>query len=147
MSAELEPIIVKNSGRVLLKRFVDDRDGVLCIMNSMKEIPFEIKRVYFINNLDSSDSIRGKHAHRELRQVIFCINGSFTLTLDDGTIQQDILMKQENMGIMLEPMLWHTMHDFSSGCVLLVAASDYFDESDYIRNYDEFLSLVNGDKL
>lgn len=139
-------IRVKHSGRVSLQRIVDDRDGTLCIMNSLKEIPFEISRVYFINNLDSQSSIRGKHAHRRLQQVIFCINGSFTLTLDDGTVQQSIEMKHENEGIILGPMLWHTMHDFSSGCVLLVAASDYYDESDYIRNYDEFLSLVRKGK-
>lgn len=139
-------IRVKHSGRVSLQRIVDDRDGTLCIMNSLKEIPFGISRVYFINNLDSQSSIRGKHAHRQLEQVIFCINGSFTLTLDDGTVQQSIEMKHENEGIILGPMLWHTMHDFSSGCVLLVAASDYYDESDYIRNYDEFLSLVRKRK-
>ena len=135
-------LMVNHSGLVSLRRIVDDRDGVLCIMNSLKEIPFEIKRVYFINNLDSSSSIRGKHAHRQLQQVIFCINGSFTLSLDDGVHQQDIEMKRENEGIILGPMLWHTMHDFSTGCVLLVAASDYFNESDYIRNYDEFMTLV-----
>ena len=134
--------LVEHSGLVSLQRIVDDRDGVLCIMNSLKEIPFEIKRIYFINNLDSFSSIRGKHAHRQLKQVIFCINGSFTLSLDDGVHQQDIEMKRENEGIILGPMLWHTMHDFSSGCVLLVAASDYYDEGDYIRSYDEFLSLV-----
>lgn len=135
-------ILVKNSGLIRLKRIVDDRDGTLCIMNSGKEIPFEIKRVYYINNLDSQSSIRGKHAHRKLHQVIFCINGSFTLTLDDGAQQQSIEMKHENEGIILGPMLWHTMHDFSSGRVVLVAASDYYDENDYIRDYDEFMKLA-----
>lgn len=139
-------ITVKHSGVVTLPRIVDERDGVLCIMNSLREIPFEIKRVYFINNLDSCSSVRGKHAHRKLRQVIFCINGSFTLTLDDGVHQQEIEMKRENEGIILGPMLWHTMHDFSGGCVLLIAASDYFDESDYIRDYAEFMRLVRGGK-
>ena len=133
---------VKNSGIVTLPRIIDDRDGVLCIMNSRQEIPFDIKRMYYINNLDPKSSLRGKHAHRKLRQVIFCINGCFTLTLDDGETQQDILMREDNIGVILDPMLWHTMHDFSSGCVLLVAASDYYDEADYIRNYDEFMQLV-----
>ena len=143
----MDIIKVKHSGTVSLKRIVDDRDGTLCIMNSGKEIPFEIKRVYYINNLDSQSSIRGKHAHRQLQQVIFCINGSFTLTLDDGTVRQSIEMKHENEGIILGPMLWHTMHDFSSGCVVLVAASDYYDESDYIRDYDEFMKLAGtGEK-
>ena len=142
----MDNIIVKNSGIVTLPRIVDDRDGVLCIMNSLQEIPFEIKRMYYINNLDPKSSLRGKHAHRKLRQVIFCINGCFTLTLDDGETQQDILMREDNIGVILDPMLWHTMHDFSSGCVLLVAASDYYDEADYIRNYDEFMRLVREEK-
>ena len=142
----MDKIIVKNSGIVTLPRIVDDRDGVLCIMNSLQEIPFEIKRMYYINNLDPKSSLRGKHAHRKLRQVIFCISGCFTLTLDDGETQQDILMREDNVGVILDPMLWHTMHDFSSGCVLLVAASDYYDEADYIRNYDEFMRLVREEK-
>ena len=137
---------VKHSGLVSLPRIIDERDGVLCIMNSLQEIPFEIKRMYYINNLDSKSSLRGKHAHRTLRQVIFCINGCFTLTLDDGEKQQDILMREDNIGIILDPMLWHTMHDFSTGCVLLVAASDYYDETDYIRNYDEFICLAREGK-
>ena len=142
----MDEIVVKNSGIVTLPRIVDDRDGVLCIMNGLKEIPFDIKRVYYINNLDPKSSLRGKHAHRKLRQVIFCINGCFTLSLDDGGTQQDILMREDNVGVILEPMLWHTMHDFSSGCVLLIAASDYFDEADYIRNYDEFINLAREKK-
>ena len=137
---------VKNSGIITLPRIVDERDGVLCIMNSLQEIPFEIKRMYYINTLDPKSSLRGKHAHRKLRQVIFCINGCFTLTLDDGETQQDILMREDNVGIILDPLLWHTMHDFSSGCVLLVAASDYYNEADYIRNYDEFIQLVREGK-
>ena len=135
-------ILVKNSGEIVIKRIVDERDGSLCILNSCQEIPFEIKRVYFINNLEGFASIRGKHAHRKLRQVIFCINGCFTLSLDDGTTKQDIIMRHDNVGIVLEPMLWHTMHDFSSGCVILVIASDYYDAADYIRNYDEFIALA-----
>lgn len=136
----MDEIRVKNSGYVTLKRYVDDRDGALCIMNANQEIPFDIKRVYYINNLENMTSIRGKHAHRQLQQVIFCINGCFTLSLDDGGQKQDILMMKDNVGVILGPMLWHTMHDFSSGCVLLVAASDYYDESDYIRDYEEFRS-------
>lgn len=136
------PITVKNSGYVELKKVADDRDGVLCIMNGMLDIPFEIKRVYYINHLENARSVRGKHAHKTLQQVIFCISGSFTLSLDDGTNQQDIHMWRDNQGVILGPGLWHTMHSFSNGCILLIAASDYYDESDYIRDYDEFLELI-----
>lgn len=135
----MEKINVKNSGYVELPRIVDERDGVLSIMEGNKDIPFDIKRVYYINHLENLESVRGKHAHRALQQVIFCINGSFTLTLDDGQTKQDIHMWRDNIGIILGTGLWHEMHSFSSGCILLVIASDYYNEADYIRNYDEFL--------
>jgi hypothetical protein len=138
----MNEIIVKNSGIITLPRIVDDRDGILCIMEGNRDIPFDIKRVYYINNLDSVSSVRGKHAHRTLSQVIFCVNGSFTLALDDGCRQQDVHMWQSNVGILLGPMLWHTMYDFSGGCVILVAASDYYFEADYIRDYNEFTALA-----
>ena len=137
----MEKIIVKNSGYVELPRIVDERDGVLSIMQGNKDIPFDIKRVYYINHLENLESVRGKHAHKALQQVIFCINGSFTLTLDDGHNKQDIHMWRDNIGVILGTGLWHEMHSFSSGCILLVVASDYYDEADYIRNYDEFLNL------
>lgn len=143
---KLEEIIVKNSGYVKLKRIVDDRDGCLCIISGQLDIPFEIKRVYYINSLDITSSIRGKHAHHKLRQVIFCISGSFTLMLDDGEKQQEIRMWQDNIGVILDPMLWHTMYNFSIGCVIMVIASDYYDEKDYIRNYDEFIKLIQGQR-
>jgi dTDP-4-dehydrorhamnose 3,5-epimerase-like enzyme len=140
-------ITVKNSGVVALKRLIDGRDGVLCIAEAMRDIPFEVKRVYYISHLDQQASLRGKHAHHTLQQVIFCINGSFVLSLDDGNSKQDILMWKENVGVILGPHLWHTMHSFSNGCVLLVLASDYFNESDYIRNFQEFLNVVGkGDE-
>jgi hypothetical protein len=140
----MESIIVKNSGYVELKKIHDDRDGNLIILEALRDIPFEIKRIYYINNLENSVSIRGKHAHKELEQVIFCISGSFILGLDDGVATQKILMKKDNVGVILGKLLWHTMEDFSSGCVLLVVASDYFIESDYIRDYDEFLKIVGA---
>ena len=135
----MEKIIVKNSGYIELPRIVDERDGVLSIMQGNKDIPFDIKRVYYINHLENLESVRGKHAHKALQQVIFCINGSFTLTLDDGHNKQDIHMWRDNIGVILGTGLWHEMHSFSSGCILLVVASDYYDEADYIRSYDEFL--------
>jgi dTDP-4-dehydrorhamnose 3,5-epimerase-like enzyme len=139
-----EPIIVQNSGYIELSKIRDDRDGNLIIANSNKEIPFLIKRVYYINQLENSISVRGKHAHKQLEQVIFCISGSFLLGLDDGFNQQKILMNEDNVGIFLGKNLWHTMEDFSSGCVLLIFASDYYDEKDYIRCYTEFLDYLKN---
>lgn len=137
-------LTVRNSGYVQLKRIEDDRDGVLCIGEGARDLPFEMKRFYYITNLENARSVRGKHAHRCLWQAIFCVCGSFVLGLDDGFTQQNITMWQNNVGVLLGPGLWHTMHSFSSGCVLLVVASDYYDESDYIRDYDVFLKFVRG---
>lgn len=141
-----EPIKVKNSGYIELKKIRDDRDGNLIIANSNHDIPFDIKRVYYINQLENSVSIRGKHAHKSLEQVIFCISGSFVLGIDDGFIKQKILMKEDNIGIILGKELWHTMEEFSSGCILLVFASDSYDEEDYIRSYEEFLKYIKPSK-
>lgn len=139
---ELPDIIVEHSGIVILKEVVDDNDGILCIGEIEKEIPFPIKRFYFITNLQHTISERGKHAHRELSQVIFCVNGSFMLSLDDGTNKQSIRMGKGPVGIVLGPHLWHTMHDFSNDCAILVVASDLYRESDYIRNYDDFIAFL-----
>ncbi|EKR74246.1 sugar 3,4-ketoisomerase [Leptospira noguchii] len=138
----MDKIIVKNSGYINLKKVRDDRDGNLIILEGMKDVPFEIKRIYYINNLENSVSIRGQHAHKEIEQVIFCVSGSFTLKLDDGKAKQEILMNRDNVGVLLGKMLWHTMENFSSGCILLVVASDYYREDDYIRNYSDFIKLI-----
>jgi hypothetical protein len=140
---DLQKIRVANSGYVQLKKIADGHDGNLCVMEMQRDVPFEIKRVYYINNLENCVSIRGKHAHKELEQVIFCINGSFVLTLDDGDSQQEILMYRDHIGVVLGANLWHTMHSFSTGCILLVVASDFYKESDYIRDYKEFLHHIH----
>ena len=133
---------VKNSGYINLPVIIDSRDGHLCVLESMRNIPFEIKRVYFITHLENNQSIRGEHAHKTLRQVIFCINGFFSLTLDDGNGTQTVDMWKNNVGVVLGPRLWHTMHNFASGTVLMVVASDYYDENDYIRNYKDFIDYI-----
>ncbi len=143
----MEPIQVKNSGYVELKKIEDGHDGNLVVMEARRDLPFEVKRIYFINNLENCISVRGHHAHRTLQQCIFCVSGGFTLGLDDGEIQQEIRIYRDNVGVLLMPGLWHTMHSFSSGCVLLVAASDYFDEADYIRDYDEFKQWLSDSEV
>ena len=121
----------------------DEPDGVLVIGESKKSVPFNIKRVYYINKLGKPKSIRGKHAHKKLSQIIFCINGSFNLHLDDGAVRQKIKMRDPYTGIKLGPMLWHEMTDFSDNCVILVLADNFYKESDYIRDYDMFKKYVS----
>ena len=132
-------VTVDHSGYVELPKIYDERDGHLNILEAGRHVPFAVKRLYYINHLEQCVSVRGKHAHKSLQQVIFCINGSFVLGLDDGRNTQEILMWRDNVGVMLEPGLWHVMKNFSNGCVLLVVASEVYDEGDYIRDYDEFI--------
>ena len=135
-------IRVVNSGWVEIQYVGDYPDGSLGIAEAGKNIPFEIKRVYFINNFGETEAVRGKHAHRKLRQVIFCISGTFDLELDDGEKRQTIKMDCPYRGVILGQMLWHTMANFSKDCTILVLADDLYDESDYIRNYNDFMELV-----
>ncbi|MCK4539878.1 WxcM-like domain-containing protein [Candidatus Parcubacteria bacterium] len=139
-------IKVKNSGIVKLQFYNDFPDGNLVIAESLKSVPFEIKRIYFVNSLHNQEAIRGKHAHKKLEQYIFCINGKFTLSLDDGTVKQKIRLDSPYYGVRLGPELWHTMIEFSPDCVILVFAGDYYNESDYIRDYDEFLKYIKNNR-
>lgn len=143
----ISKIKVKNSGLIKLKAINDFPDGNLIIGEALKSIPFKIKRFYLINNLFNKKSIRGKHAHKKLEQVIFCINGFFTLALDDGENKQKILMNDPTIGVILGKLLWETMSHFSKDCVILVISSDYYKENDYIRNYDNFIKYLNENKL
>jgi len=137
---------VKNSGLLNLKFFKDLPDGNLFIAEARQQVPFDIERIYFINTLANPKAIRGKHAHRELKQGIFCISGSFNLSLDDGFSKQRILLNDPSCGVLLGPMLWHTMSSFSYDCVILVLASAGFNEADYIRDYDKFLTLAGASR-
>lgn len=138
----IKKIRVENSGIVKFQFFNDFPDGNLVIIEEGKNISFPIKRVYFINNLFNPKAIRGLHAHKKLEQVLFCVNGSFVLTLDDGKNKQKITVNDPYYGVRLGPKLWHTMNRFSKDCVILVLASDYFKASDYIRNYEKFIEYV-----
>lgn len=135
---------VRHSGLLDLKFFKDPPDGNLFIAEAGRHVPFEIKRVYFINNLANHGAVRGRHAHRRLEQAIFCINGAFTLHLDDGREKQRLLLNDPSRGVLLGPMLWHTMSGFSYDCVILVLASAPFEEDDYIRDYEEFTRLARA---
>lgn len=101
-------------------------------------IPFEIKRVYYLYDIPSS-AIRGGHAHKHLQQVLIAISGSFDVVLKDGTAVKTVTLNKPDKGLLIKHNIWRELENFSSGAVCLVLASDVFDESDYIRDYDEFL--------
>jgi len=119
-----------------------DERGSLIAIEENADIPFSIKRVYYIFDTQAGVT-RGLHAHRTLRQVLVCVNGSCKVLLDDGMEKISVVMNNVSQGLLVDPMIWHEMYDFSSDCVLLVLASDFYDESDYIRDYHEFIELIN----
>ena len=135
-------LIVKNAKIIDLPQIVDGRDGVLSVAEESINIPFLIKRVFYIYNLQDKNAIRGKHAHRNIEQVLFCINGSFEIILDDGKIKQKIKLDKPNKGVFIGSYVWNTMTNFSDNCIILVFASDFYKEDEYIRNYDVFLNEI-----
>ena len=121
--------------------------GSLSFLEANRHIPFDIRRIYYIYDV-AAGARRGFHAHKELRQVLFCIHGSCKLLLDDGHEKETLSLTSPSEGIMLEGVIWREMFDFSPGAVLLVLASEYYDEEDYIRNYDEFqqyIKMIQGE--
>lgn len=122
----------------------DDR-GILVALEEGKEIPFKIKRVYYIYDT-LPDVRRGFHAHKKLSQILICVHGSCKIHLDDGVDTTEIILNKPSMGLYITNNIWREMYDFSQDAVLMVLASEPYDESDYIRNYHEFLEFVNGKK-
>lgn len=119
-----------------------DSRGQLIALEQNKDIPFHIKRVYYL--YDTKDNVvRGKHAHKKLKQVLLCIKGSCKIKLDDGKTFEEIFLNNPNEGIFINNTVWREMYDFSSDAVLLVLASELYDENDYIRDYDDFIKYIN----
>jgi len=119
------------------------RKGKLSFMESNKDIPFDIKRIYYIYNIEDLNIKRGYHAHKTLKQVIFCLHGSFVLELDNGFEKKEIFLNTHNKGVLIDLYIWHNMKNFSKDAVIMVVASDYYSENDYIRNYSEFIEYIN----
>ena len=134
----LPDLCVERCRYIQAQHIQDINDGCLSILTSGIEVPFDIKRVFFINGFKAKQSVRGKHAHRNLDQALFCLSGNFILSLDDGRKQQSIKLPAGPEGVWIGRTVWHTMDSFSIDCVILVLANAPYDESDYIRDYDEF---------
>ena len=115
-----------------------DSRGSLIAIESNKDIPFDIKRIYYI--FDTKPGVvRGHHAHKTLEQMLVCVSGSCTIVLDDGENRNEVVLSDPSSGLYIGPNIWREMKDFSEGAVLLVLASDWYNEADYIRDYSEFL--------
>lgn len=122
-----------------LPNFADERGGLVAIESELS-IPFAIQRLYYIFN--TNHQARGFHAHLNLKQVAICVKGSCRFVLDNATEKQEIILDQPTQGLLIEGLIWREMHDFTPDCVLLVLASEHYDESDYIRDYEQFLKTV-----
>jgi len=119
---------------------IGDERGNLVALEELKNVPFPIKRIYYLYDLQRNFP-RGFHAHKELQQVLICIKGSCNVLLDNGQVKQSYHLNQPHITLFIDRMIWREMHDFSNDCVLIVIASDYYDEDDYIRNYCDFIKM------
>jgi dTDP-4-dehydrorhamnose 3,5-epimerase-like enzyme len=120
----------------------DERGSLVAVEIGMERaIPFDIKRVYYIYRTERGVS-RGFHAHRELKQVAICVAGKCRMILDNGHAREETWLDDPTKGLVIESMTWREMHDFSPDCVLLVLASEHYDEVDYIRDYSVFINSL-----
>ena len=122
-----------------------DFRGQLIALEEYKDIPFDIKRVYYMYDT-RDDVVRGCHAHKNLQQILICVNGSCRIRLDNGKEKEEVLLNKPFEGLYLTSDIWREMYDFFPGTVLMVLASEYYNENDYIRDYDEFIKYINQNK-
>lgn len=125
-----------------LPKIADER-GNLTFVEGGSHIPFDIQRVYYLYDVPGGAE-RGGHAHKALHQLIIAMSGSFDIVLDDGTEKKRIHLNRSYYGLYVCPMIWREMDNFSSGSVCMVLASNLYDESDYYRDYQEYLDALRG---
>ena len=131
--------VLKKTNQIPIKG--DDR-GLLCVAEIGAALPFIVRRAYWIYGTQPGVS-RGFHAHKRLNQWCVCLAGAVRLKLFDGETEDNVQLDSISTGLLIGPGLWHEMHDFTPNCILLVFADMEYDETDYIRNYDEFLAYVH----
>lgn len=127
-----------------LNKHHSDRKGNLSVVENGKTVPFDVKRIYYLYDVPGGAE-RGAHAHKELYQLLIATSGSFTITLDDGSVKRTFTLNRPYQGLLIVPGIWRELNDFSSGAVCLVLASEKYDASDYIRDYDDFLMFKKDD--
>lgn len=124
---------------------IQDPRGNLTFVEGGRQLPFDIKRVYYLYDVPGG-SERGGHAHLALHQFVIAMSGSFDIVLDDGFEKKRIHLNRSYLGLYLPPMTWRELDNFSSGSVCMVLASEHFDEADYLRDYSEFMLQVHGNR-
>jgi hypothetical protein len=122
---------------------ISSRAGNITIIEGGLNVPFEVKRLYYLYDVPGGES-RGGHAHRDLRQLIVAASGSFDVLLDDGVNKKVVSLNRPNYGLLVVPGIWRELMEFSSGSICWVLASEIYTEDDYIREYNDFLNFKNG---
>jgi hypothetical protein len=120
---------------------IKDQRGNLTFIEGGRHIPFPIKRVYYLYDVPAGET-RGGHAHEATQECLIAASGSFTVVLDDGVSRERIFLNRPNVGLCIPRLVWRELENFSSGSICLVIASEEYDESDYYREYDEFLEAL-----
>ena len=124
---------------------INNPAGNITAVNNRNEIPFEVKRVFYIYDIPGGES-RGAHAHKQCHQFIVAVSGAFEILLDDGSVKRQVLLNRPYFGLHIPPGIWASEENFSSGSVCLVLASQLYNENDYIREYEDYLSHINRDR-
>jgi len=133
------PKTVYECSVIELDRHPSERLGNLSVIQSQETLPFDVKRTFFIYDVPGGES-RGGHSHKAIKEFIVAVSGSFSVTLDDGRDRRTVMLNRPYIGLLVEPGIWLTLHDFSSGAVALVLTSDFFSHSDHIKDYGAFLA-------
>lgn len=136
---EVKKYNVEDCGIIELDRHHSQRKGDISVVENGKEVPFDVKRIYYLYDVPGGAD-RGGHAHKELYQLIVAASGAFTVVLDDGTDKKTFTLNRPYQGLLVKPGIWRTLTDFSSGSICVVLASEKYDEKDYIRSYEDFLN-------
>lgn len=121
-----------------------NHEGKLVALEKNNDFPFEIKRVYYIWDT-VHDAIRGKHAHKDLQQVIICVKGECDFILDDGKTRETVHLNNPAQGLYIKNYIWREFTNFSEDCVVMVLASEHYNPDDYIHDYEKFLKEVSSD--
>lgn len=136
---EVKKYNVEDCEIIELDRHHSQRKGDICVVENRKEVPFDVKRIYYLYDVPGGAD-RGGHAHKALYQLIVAASGSFTVTLDDGNEKKAFTLNRPYQGLLVKPGIWRTLTDFSGGSICVVLASELYDSEDYIRTYDDFKS-------
>lgn len=134
---------INESGRIIDLHKEIDRRGNLTVVEQMKDIPFNISRVYWVYDVPGGKN-RGGHAHKHCRELLIAASGSFNVTLDNGYEKRTFFLNHPYQGLLINTNMWRTLDDFSSGALCLVIAEDPFSEEDYIRDYDDFIAFIKA---